>query len=217
MNRRAWLEAQHASAEASYAHGEGQEGPMTETHRLFVQDVIDSCPQGGAILDAPCGTGRYFELVLSSGRTVVGVDQSAGALARARGRNAEVALEQLRLEELSFEREFDGAMCIDAMEFVSPEDWPAVLANFRRAVQRRGLIYLTVEQIHPTEIAKAFADARAAGLPVVYGETPRGGYHHYPTTDVVAQWITATGLEIVREAVTQAGTYGYLHLMLRET
>jgi len=217
MDRKAWLEAQRASAEATYERGQGEEGPITETHRRFVQAVIDSCPEGGAMLDAPCGTGRYFELVSSAGLAVVGVDQSAEALVRARARNADVVTERIRLQELAFDREFHGALCVDAMEFISPEDWPTVLANLRQAVRRGGLIYLTVEQIESTEIANAFAEARALGLPVVYGETRRGGgYHHYPTTELVSEWVAAANLEVVDKAVTRARTYGYLHLLLRE-
>ena len=217
MDRQAWLDAQQASAEASYEQGTGEEGPITETHRRFVQAVIDSCPADGVVLDAPCGTGSYFELVLAAGRTVVGVDQSGGALIRARSRGAEVLLKEARLQELAFEREFDAAMCIDAMEFISPEDWPLVLGNLRRAVRRGGLVYLTVEQIDRAEIESAYTDARAKGLPAVFGETPRGhGYHHYPTTERVLAWVAAEGLEVVDEAVTRARNYGYLHLLLRE-
>jgi cyclopropane fatty-acyl-phospholipid synthase-like methyltransferase len=217
MDRQAWLNAQLASAEASYEQGAGEEGPITGTHRRFVQTVIDSCPAGGAVLDAPCGTGRYFDLVLAAGRTVVGMDQSGGALARARNRSAGVELEKARLQELALEREFDAAMCIDAMEFVCPEDWPVVLGNLRRAVRRGGLLYLTVEQIDQAEIESAYADARAEGLPVIYGETRRGGgYHHYPPTERIFKWVAAEGLEVVDEAVTRARNYGYLHLLLRE-
>ena len=37
-------------------------------------------------------------------------------------------------------------MTIDAMENVTPEDWPPVLANLRRAVRPGGHLYLTVEE-----------------------------------------------------------------------
>jgi len=41
--------------------------------------------------------------------------------------------------------EFDGAICIDAMENVFPEDWPRVLANLKHAVRPGSPVYLTVE------------------------------------------------------------------------
>ena len=108
-------------------------------------------------------------------------------------------------------------MCIDAMEFVSPEDWPVVLGNLRRAVRRGGLVYVTVEQIDRAQIESAYTDAQAEGLPAVFGETRRGGgYHHYPTTERVLEWVAAERLEVFDEAVTRACNYGYLHLLLRE-
>jgi SAM-dependent methyltransferase len=222
MDRRAWLDDHRVRAEEQYdrlspTHDE-DDIPITPTHRRFVEKVIGSCPPGGAILDAPCGTGRYFELVLAAGRTVVGIDQSAGMLARARAKHPEVVLEKVGLQELDFAGVFDAAMCIDAMEFVFPEDWPRVLANLHRAVRGGGLIYLTVEQIDAAELATVFAEARAEGLPVVDGENIRrgGGYHYYPSRDRVSRWLAAEGLEIVDESVSRARTYGYLHLLARD-
>jgi SAM-dependent methyltransferase len=194
-----------------------EDSPITPTHRRIDEKVIESCPPDGVILDAPCGTGRYFELVLAAGRTVVGIDQSAGMLARARAKHPEVVLEKIGLQELEFDGAFDAAICIDAMEYVCPEDWPRVLANLHRAVRGNGLIYLTVEQIDPAEIASVFAEATATGLPVVHGENVRrgGGYHYYPTPDRVSRWLAAEGLEIVDEGISRARTYGYLHIVAR--
>lgn len=220
MDRRVWLDAQRANIEEHYdrlyAETYDTDSSMTATHRRFVKHVIQSCPPSGSILDAPCGTGRYFELVLASGRTVVGIDQSAGMLARARAKHPGVALRQLGLQELEFDRDFDAAMCIDAMEYVFPEDWPLVLRNLHRAVRGLGLIYLTVEQVGEAEIASVFAEARAEGLPIVYGENlRRGGYHYYPGPDRVSRWLAAEGLEIVDEGVSRGRTYNYHHLLVQ--
>jgi SAM-dependent methyltransferase len=221
MDRRAWLDDQRVSAEERYdrlySPTYDDDSPITTTHRRFVEKVIESCPPGGAILDAPCGTGRYFEMVLAAGRTVVGIDQSAGMLARARAKHPEVVLEKVGLQGLGFDGVFDAVMCIDAMEYVCPEDWPRVLAELHRAVRGSGLIYVTVEQIDPAEIASVFAEATAAGLPVVYGENIRrgGGYHYYPTLDRVSGWLAAEGLEIVDEAISRAQNYGYFHILAR--
>ena len=219
MDRRAWLDAQRAKAEERYdldSPTYDDDSPTTTTHRQFVEKVIESCPHGGRILDAPCGTGRYFDMVLATGRTVVGIDQSAGMLAEARAKHPDVTLHKVGLQELEFDGDFDAAMCIDAMEYICPEDWPQVLANLHRAVRGSGLIYLTVEEVDRIEIESVFAEATAARLPIVHGEnTRRGGYHYYPTRDRVSRWLEAEGLEIVEEASSQARTYGYWHLVTR--
>jgi SAM-dependent methyltransferase len=220
MDRRAWLDAQRAGIEErydrEYAPTFDDDSPISSTHVRFVERVIQSCPPGGAILDAPCGTGRYFEQVLAAGRTVVGIDQSAGMLARARVKHPEVVLQKLGLQELGFEDDFDGAMCIDAMEYVFPEDWPVVLGNLHKAVGGRGPIYLTVEQVDAAELACVFAEARAEGLPAVYGENlRRGGYHHYPSPDRVSAWLKDESLEIADEGVSHGRTYSYRHLLVQ--
>ncbi|MGD0861142.1 MAG: class I SAM-dependent methyltransferase [Candidatus Limnocylindrales bacterium] len=202
MDRRAWVDERRANAEERfdrlYAPTYDEDDiPISATHGRFVEAVVESCRPGGSILDAACGTGRYFEMILAAGRQVVGIDQSAGMLAEARSKFPEVVLQKTGLQELRIEGEFDAAICVDAMEYVFPEDWPQVLANLRRAVSR-GLIYLTVEQIPDSAINEAFVQATAAGLPVVHGETVRGGgYHYYPTVDRATGWILAAGLEII--------------------
>ena len=222
MERRAWLEERRAAAEELYdrfhaATYDDDDSTMTPTHRRFVAALIDSCPPGGTILDVPCGTGRYFGMVVAGGRHVVGVDQSAGMLARARAKHENATLRKGRVEELEFDREFDAAMCIDSMEYVGPEDWPRVLGNLRRAVRDRGLIYLTVEQVDAAEIADVFNEATLDGLPVVHGEHVGrgGGYHHYPTEDQVAGWLADARLEVVDEGRNSGRTYWYRHVLLR--
>ena len=181
------------------------------THRRFVDQLIESCPPGGRILDAACGTGKYFGMVLDAGRRVVGTDQSAGMLAQARAKHPEVPTETVGLQELAFDGEFDAVMCVDAMENVFPEDWPPVLANLRRALRPGGHLYLTVELIDEQELERAFAEAVASGLPVVRGEhTSRGGgYHYYPLLEQVAAWVRDAGLEPVDSGVGD----DYYHLL----
>ncbi len=220
-DRAAWLRERRAAVEAEYdAEADRYDDhpyPAT-SHSTFVRRLLETCPAGGRVLDAPCGTGAYFELVRASGRQVVGIDQSAGMLAQARARQIATALQLIGLQELAFDAEFDGAMTIDAMENVPPEDWPAVLANLHRAIRAGGHLYLTVEMLDESEIDTAFADAAATGLPVVRGEVIEGdtaGYHYYPPPEQVSAWLDAEGLEVVAEDYDQEEGWGYRHLLLR--
>jgi SAM-dependent methyltransferase len=196
--------------------GEGQIGPA---HRQFVEDLVGRCPPGGRVLDAACGTGKYFGLVLDAGRRVAGADQSAGMLAKAGAKHPDVPVEKVGLQELAFDAEFDAAMCVDAMEYVFPEDWPLVLANLRRALRPGAHLYLTVERTDERLLAKAFAEAVAGGLPVVHGEDARrgGGYHYYPPLDLVGRWLREAGLSVVRNQHSpgEDASYSYVHLLLR--
>jgi SAM-dependent methyltransferase len=223
MDRRAWLRERRRTAEErhdtihAFTYDE-QHGEIGPTHRRFVTDLVEGCPPGGAVLDAACGTGKYFAMVLDAGRRVVGSDQSTGMLARARARFPAVPLERVGLQELAFDGEFDAVMCVDAMENIPPEDWPRVLAGLRRALRPGGRLYLTVEEPDPADLERAQGDALARGLPVVPGELAEegAGYHYYPARQQVAGWLEEAGLVVESEARSDEGDgYGYLHLLTR--
>jgi SAM-dependent methyltransferase len=111
MDRRAWLAERRAATVAEYdaeaATYEAHAYPV-EAHRRFVARLLDTCPPGGVVLDAPCGTGRYFPLVAAAGRRVVGIDQSAGMLAEARAKGIAESLQHVGLQELALEDAFDA-------------------------------------------------------------------------------------------------------------
>ncbi len=221
MDRAAWLAERRAAVVSSY----DTEAPIydkneypADTQREWVARLLRLCPAEGVVLDAPCGTGRYFPLVAAAGLRVAGVDQSAGMLAQARARGIAFSLEQVGLLDLSYVHEFDAVMTIDAMENVPPEDWPAVLANLHRAVRPGGWLYMTVEEADEAEIEEAFEAISARGLPAVRGEVVEGdvaGYHYYPGRDRVLGWFDAERLTIVDEGFKQEDGWGYRHFLLR--
>ena len=70
MDRQAWLAERRAAVAAAYdaEAGEYDASPYPATsHEAFITRLLDTCPADGTVLDAPCGTGRYFELVRASG------------------------------------------------------------------------------------------------------------------------------------------------------
>jgi ubiquinone/menaquinone biosynthesis C-methylase UbiE len=171
------------------------------------------------ILDAPCGSGKYFPMVVAAGHRVVGADQSAGMLIQARPRGIAITLHHVRLQELSFAGDFDAALTIDAMENVPPEDWPLVLANLHRAVRPGGFLYLTVEEKPRQVIDEAFTALIARRLPAVGGEVVEGdvaGCHCYPGRDQVINWFKAAGLQITDEGYKQEDGWGYRHFLLHK-
>jgi SAM-dependent methyltransferase len=222
MDRAAWLRERRAAVEADY----DRDAPTYDLdpypiklHRTFVDRLVATCPPGGLVLDAPCGTGPYFEQVAASGRRVVGADQSAGMAEQARARGIADRVEHLGLQELAFEAAFDGAMTIDAMEHVPPDDWPTVVANVRRALKPGGHWYVTLEEVEEPTIEEAFRSLQAQGAPAVRGEVVEGntgGYHFYPGRDRALGWLGDAGFEVVAEdAADWRDDWGYRHLLLR--
>ena len=220
-DRVAWLRERRDAVEAEYdleAPGYDANPYPRSLHAGYVDRLSATCPPGGLVLDAPCGTGPFFAQVRKSGRRVVGIDQSAGMLAQAAARGVAERVEHVGLQELPFEAEFDAAMTIDAMENVPPEDWPTVVTNVRRALKPGGHWYLTVEEIEDTAIESAFEAQRASGVPSVRGEVVEGdtaGYHYYPGRDQALAWLRDGGFEVVAEDLEWHDDWGYRHLLVR--
>jgi SAM-dependent methyltransferase len=159
--------------------------------------------------------------VLASGRRLVGVDHAGALLAIAAAKFPQVPTAKHDLQELPYQGEFDGVLCVDAMEFIPPEEWPPVLERFRRALQPGGWLYLTVELAPDDRVRASNEAARRRGLPVVEGEViwegPDGYYHYYPSMERVRAWLAEAGLAIQEEAEGpwHAEGYAYHHVVAR--
>jgi ubiquinone/menaquinone biosynthesis C-methylase UbiE len=57
-------------------------------------------PAAGRVLDAACGTGKYFPMVLASGRRLLGVDHAGGHLTIAAAKFPQVPTEKHDLQDL---------------------------------------------------------------------------------------------------------------------
>jgi SAM-dependent methyltransferase len=183
----------------TYDAGWGDVGP---THGAMLSRFLDLCPPACTILDAACGTGKYWPLILASGRAVRGIDQSAGMLEQARRKFPDVPTRKLGLQDLDDVATVEGLICMDAMEFVFPEDWPVVLGNFHRALKPGGHLYFTVELTDKDDTAAAYRAGLAQGLPVVEGEwAHEGGYHYYPPIQQVRRWTHQAHFDLLDEAV----------------
>ncbi len=220
MDRQTWLDQRQGAVLASYDQDAliyDDQVYYAQTQQDWVARLLHACPPAAKVLDAPCGTGSYFSMVAAAGHRIVGADQSAGMLAQARARGIAIALDQVRLQDLPYDSDFDAVLTIDAMEHIPPEDWPLVLAGLHRAARPGGLFYLTVEEVAEPVIDDAFATLTRRGLPVVRGEVVDGnvgGYHYYPGPDQVTAWFKATGLHVLDEGFQQEDGWGYRHFLL---
>jgi 2-polyprenyl-3-methyl-5-hydroxy-6-metoxy-1,4-benzoquinol methylase len=222
LDRAAWLADRRAAVIAAY----DAEAPDYDKHEYpsdaqhdWVIGLLRRLPPNSIVLDAPCGTGKYFPIMAAAGHRVAGIDQSSGMLDQARARRIAVSLECVSLQDLSYRHQFDAVLTIDAMENVPPEEWPLVLTNLHRAVRPGGLLYLTVEEIDASAIEASFDALTREGKPVVRGEVVDGdvaGYHYYPGRDQVLRWLAAEGLDVVEEGFKQEDGWGYRHFLLRD-
>lgn len=162
-------------------------------------------------------------MILESGRSVLGIDQSQGMLARAHEKFPHVPAEKVGLQEMDYREAFDGVLCIDALEMVAPEDWPLVLSNLNRALKPGRHLYFTVELAAEQDIEKAFIEGRQTGLPILFGEWAQEGgyhdvwaqdgfYHFYPKIEQVKDWLGQSGFQQIGEMVVDI----YHHFLARK-
>lgn len=193
-------------------------GEIDPTHHAWVRRLVDMTPADGLLLDAACGTGRYWQQILAAERRVIGADRSGAMLDQARLKYPDVEARQVSLEELHAQTDLiggcDGVLCVDAMENVFPEDWPVVLGSFALVLRPQGPLYLTVEL--PDDEDRELAANPTA--PLVPGEvlwpddrTGTSGYHYFPAIDQVASWLDATGFALLDSTEGD----GYHHLLAK--
>lgn len=213
MDRTAWIKQRRRINEMRMdtlfapTYDEHWGAVIDPTHRQMLDHFLACCPSAAYILDAACGTGKYWPLLLERGHSILGVDQSQGMLHQAQAKFPAIRVEKRGLQELDYEQAFDGIICIDAMENIFPEDWPIVLVNFQHALKPNGALYFTVE-IPEEDISEVFQAAVEAGLPVVEGEyVKEGSYHYYPDIYQVRLWIDTANFEILEEIIGD----GYQH------
>ena len=208
MDRTEWLKQMRTGAEALYDHV----APLywvkwaindsdNETHREYLQKFLELVARPGKILSAACGAGRYDGILSDAGHSVLGIDQSAGMLARAREHFPQERFPKLRYEKIGLQE-----------------------MDFHAAFGR--MLYFTAETLETAvedgeELEEAYAKARAQGLPVVLGEVVdemdsaypqamsqlevpgevahNAVYRFYPPLEQVRAWIEQAGLVIVEE------------------
>ncbi len=246
MERAEWLKKMRAQSEALY----DRFAPIYwvkwgvhpgETHLQFIQKFLKLLRAESNLLDAGCGAGMYDGMLLEAGHHVLGIDQSGKMLARAREiypaeRFPKLQYQKVGLQEMDFHAKFDGAICMDAMEHIFPEDWPGIVTRFQEALKPGGVLYITVDGTPKEESQRSYERSRAMGLPVVFGEVadqidflyPKimamdwreitgdladpAVYHYHPPLEQVRDWLTQAGLEITEEGTGD----GYFHFLARK-
>jgi SAM-dependent methyltransferase len=240
MERAEWLKQMRGKVESLYDHISPEYWANfgfypNETHLEFLRIFLARVPAHSTLLSAACGAGRYDGMLLEAGHEVVGIDQSEGMLRRAREHFPEAQYKKMGLQEINFIEAFEGAICMDALENVCPEDWPGIMQGFQRALKPGGLLYFTVEQ-PDTDLQASYERAQAMGLPVVFGEladevdasfeqvmeihspgipgelVTTSVYHYYPSREQVQAWLEQAGLVLEEQGTGN----GYIHFLAKK-
>lgn len=144
---------------------------------------------GLRILEVGCGTGHWLDVLQGAGNQLLGLDYSAGMLARAQSRLPEVALVRGTAELLPLaDKSFDRVFCINALHHFRNK--PAFLAEVWH-VLRPGGMFLSV----------GLDPHRGLDQWHVYDYFPQSlmiDRQRYPSAAVLRGWMTATGFKDCR-------------------
>jgi ubiquinone/menaquinone biosynthesis C-methylase UbiE len=119
------------------------------------------CPEGGDILDAPCGFGRHSIPLARAGYRVVGADRSQALLDEARRRAGEAQgpeLVQADYRDLPFaDASFDAALNLyTSIGFLGDEEDTKALAEIGRVLRPGGR--LVIETMHRDRLVSMWSD-----------------------------------------------------------
>lgn len=241
MERTEWLKRMRSKTKALYDHFSPlywvQFGLQpNETHQAYLQKFLEMVPPNSHLLSAGCGAGRYDGFLVEAGHSVMGIDLSEGMLARAKEKFPTIEYFQKGLQEMDFQGDFDGAICIDALEHVFPEDWPLVIRGFREGLKPGAPLYFTLDVSAAERLDDTYEQGLAKGLPVVRGEVAAdveeayekvmnlpyseipddladsAVYHYYPSVDQVLEWFLQKKFTVVAEGMGK----WYRHFIVRK-
>jgi SAM-dependent methyltransferase len=122
---------------------------------------LSGCPDGGDLLDVPCGFGRHSVPLARAGYRVIGVDRSPALLEEARRRTGGERwpkLVQADYRDLPQPDEsFDAALNLfSSLGYLGDEDDTRVLAEIRRVLRPGGR--LVIEIMHRDALVRGFLE-----------------------------------------------------------
>jgi len=150
-------------------------------------------------LDAGCGTGLCGPLIAPFVRQLIGVDLSAGMLAKARGRGVydDLVKAELTAYLVSHPDTFDLIVSADTLVYFGSLE--EVLGAANRALKTNGLLIFTVESGDGETIDETAAGVTAgAGQPANgsgYRINPHGRYSH--SRQHLQEVLTSAGFDIL--------------------
>jgi SAM-dependent methyltransferase len=122
---------------------------------------LSGCPDGGDLLDVPCGFGRHVVPLARAGYRAVGVDRSPALLDEAKrraGHERGPKLVAADYRELPFADEsFDAAVNLfSSLGYLGDEQDTRVLGEIRRVLRPDGR--LVIELMHRDRLARGFRE-----------------------------------------------------------
>lgn len=105
--------------------------------------------QGGAILDAGCGSGRDAKAFADAGYAVTAFDASA-EMVRLACQHTGLPVHHMTFEQMDWQDKFDGIWACACLLHVDRTDLPGIFVQFARALARGGNWYFSIKHGNTT-------------------------------------------------------------------
>lgn len=102
-------------------------------------------PEGAAVLDIGCATGRDSYFFTEKGFQVTGIDFAAEMIRRSRTIVPDATFKVMDFEELPFDNEFDAVWANASLHHVPKENLPPVLSLIHRALKSGGHFFIKIK------------------------------------------------------------------------
>ena len=187
------MKLEQEAYEASWS----QRGKETKISKGLRRDVIARLIGGGErLLDVGCGDGTFAALVKNKYQEVYGVDLSAEAIRRARGKGVKVFQVDLNSQPLPFELDcFDTVTCLDVIEHVF--DPRVLLEEIYRVLKPGGEGFITTPNIRFLRCLQSIVFTgrfpKTSSDPSLYD----GGHLHYFTSKDIELLLENAGFRTV--------------------
>ena len=138
-----------------------EEADAADAAQALAAAQLGGCPEGGDLLDVPCGYGRHAIPLARAGYRAVGVDRSETLLDEARRRNGHERWPKLTradYRELPFaDGSFDAALNLfSSLGYLGDDDDMRVLAEIGRVLRPGGR--LVIETMHRDRLVADFSE-----------------------------------------------------------
>ena len=156
------------------------------------------------ILDVGCGDGALTLKLIESGATVMGVDASPQLVQAAQKAGVDARLQ--RMQDMSFDNEFDAAFSNAALHWISAADSPVVLRGVHAALKpgARFVVdmggYLNIAAIR-TALRAAIAHIGRSDLLAA-----ENAQNYFPSADTYRALLETAGFQVDRCALIQRQT-----------
>ena len=140
-----------------------QDDPKWQIEQEIIEAMLDGLPEGFVILDAPCGTGRFFKKYIEKRFVILGLDKSADMLHQAAQKvDPKKARGELRVGDVRNtglpDKSVDCAVNVRITRWLTPDECQQMFREMQR-VSRHFIIWTARVENHPHARSRALFEA----------------------------------------------------------